>query len=57
VIVTEWEQFRGLDFGRLKSVLKQAIMVDLRKIYRPEEMVRHDFRYVALGRGGGESPQ
>src|ERR1700723_2704888 len=33
VIVTEWEQFRALDFNRLKGALKQAIIVDLRNIY------------------------
>ena len=39
VIVTEWEQFRALDLDRLKQVMaaKPAI-VDLRNIYRPDEM-------------------
>ena len=55
VIVTEWEQFRVLDFTRLKKVLRQSIVVDLRNIYRPDEMARHDFRYFAIGRGYGES--
>jgi UDPglucose 6-dehydrogenase len=48
VIVTEWEQFRALDFDRLKGALKQAIIVDLRNIYRPEEM--NGFSYHSIGR-------
>src|SRR5580700_6311884 len=36
VIVTEWEQFRALDFDRLKATMKQRIVVDLRNVYRPD---------------------
>jgi UDPglucose 6-dehydrogenase len=49
VIVTEWEQFRALDFARLKGVMKQAVVVDLRNVYRPEEM--DGFAYHSIGRG------
>ncbi len=49
VIVTEWEQFRALDFTRLKGVMKQAILVDLRNVYRPEEL--EGFAYHGVGRG------
>jgi UDPglucose 6-dehydrogenase len=52
VIATEWEQFRALDLARLKSVMAQAVIVDLRNIYRIEEMKRAGFRYVAVGRVG-----
>jgi UDPglucose 6-dehydrogenase len=48
-IVTEWEQFRALDFTRLKSVMKQAVIVDLRNVYQPEEM--EGFAYHSIGRG------
>src|SRR5215467_1716422 len=48
-IVTEWEQFRALDFTRLKSVMKQAVVVDLRNVYRPEDM--EGFAYHSIGRG------
>jgi UDPglucose 6-dehydrogenase len=48
VIVIEWEQFRALDFARLKSVMKQPVVVDLRNMYRPEEMER--FAYHSIGR-------
>jgi UDPglucose 6-dehydrogenase len=49
VIVTEWEQFRALDFARLKGVMKHAVLVDLRNVYRPEEM--EGFAYHSIGRG------
>jgi UDPglucose 6-dehydrogenase len=50
VIVTEWEQFRALDFARLKTVMERPVLVDLRNIYRPEEVARHDFVYESVGR-------
>jgi UDPglucose 6-dehydrogenase len=50
VIVTEWEQFRALDFERLKAVMKRAVLVDLRNVYRAEEL--HGFAYYGVGRGG-----
>jgi UDPglucose 6-dehydrogenase len=52
VIATEWEQFRALDLDRLKSVMAQPVIVDLRNIYRADEMKRAKFRYVAVGRPG-----
>jgi len=52
VIATEWEQFRALDLARLKGVMAQAVIVDLRNIYRTDEMKRAKFRYVGIGRAG-----
>jgi UDPglucose 6-dehydrogenase len=52
VIATEWEQFRALDLVRLKTVMAQPVIVDLRNIYRADEMKRAKFRYVAVGRPG-----
>ena len=54
VIATEWEQFRALDLTRLKGVMTQPVIVDLRNIYRTEEMRRAAFRYIPIGRGGVE---
>lgn len=51
VIVTEWEQFRALDFARLKGVMARSVLVDLRNIYRPDELARHGFAYEGVGRG------
>jgi UDPglucose 6-dehydrogenase len=53
VIVTEWEQFRALDFARLKTVMERPVLVDLRNIYRPEEVARHGFVYESVGRAKG----
>jgi UDPglucose 6-dehydrogenase len=50
VIVTEWEQFRALDFDRLKGLMERPVLVDLRNIYRPEEVARHGFAYESVGR-------
>ena len=49
VIVTEWEQFRALDLGRLKQAMAQPTIVDLRNVYRPDEVQRANFRYVGIG--------
>lgn len=50
VIITEWDQFRALDLHRIKSALKEPVIVDLRNIYRSEEMASHGFRYTSIGR-------
>jgi UDPglucose 6-dehydrogenase len=50
VVVTEWEQFRALDFGRLKSVMAKPVLVDLRNIYSAEEVARDGFSYTSVGR-------
>jgi UDPglucose 6-dehydrogenase len=51
VIVTEWEQFRALDFTQLKKTMAQAVLIDLRNVYRRESVVRHGFTYESVGRG------
>ena len=51
VIVTEWDAFRALDLGRMKAALKSPIVVDLRNVYRAEEMRAHGFTYHGIGRG------
>jgi UDPglucose 6-dehydrogenase len=50
VIATEWEQFRALDLERLRDLMVCPVIVDLRNIYQPEEMRRHSFAYVSVGR-------
>jgi UDPglucose 6-dehydrogenase len=51
VIVTEWVQFRALDLPRLKREMAQPVIVDLRNIYRREDMTAHGFVYESVGRG------
>ena len=52
VIVTEWDAFRALDLDRVKSVMRAAVLVDLRNIYPPEEVERRGFTHTAVGRPG-----
>ncbi|MEG3164801.1 UDP-glucose/GDP-mannose dehydrogenase family protein [Sphingomonas sp. PB2P19] len=50
VIVTEWDAFRALDLGRLKRVVAQPVMVDLRNVYRRDVVEQAGFGYIAVGR-------
>jgi UDPglucose 6-dehydrogenase len=50
VIVTEWEEFRALDLDRVRRLLAEPVIVDLRNIYWPEDMARRGFRYDSIGR-------
>jgi UDPglucose 6-dehydrogenase len=57
VIVTEWNQFRALDFDQLRAIMAEPVLVDLRNVYDAREVVRHGFRYFGVGRGGdAENP-
>src|SRR5262245_51312655 len=56
VIVTEWEQFRALDFDQLKDLMACPVIVDLRNIYRPEDMKRQGFAYTCVGRSSAFQP-
>ncbi len=51
VIVTEWVQFRALDLKRLKREMAKPVIVDLRNIYRSEDMEALGFIYESVGRG------
>jgi UDPglucose 6-dehydrogenase len=50
VFLTEWNSYRALDLKRMKAILKQPVVVDLRNIYRPAEMRTAGFRYSSIGR-------
>jgi UDPglucose 6-dehydrogenase len=50
VLVTEWVQYRAMDLERLRREMTQPIVVDLRNIYRPDEMAAHGFSYESVGR-------
>jgi len=50
VIVTEWDAFKALDFDRMRSLLTEPLLVDLRNLYSLVDIRRHGFRYVAVGR-------
>lgn len=53
VIITEWDAFRALDFERLKTIMRQPVLVDLRNIYVPEQMAQLGFAYESVGRPTG----
>jgi len=57
LIVTEWDSFRALDLERVKGLLRRPVVVDLRNIYRPEEMARMGFTYVSVGRARVGTPR
>ncbi len=50
VLITEWNEFRALDLDRVKSLLAQPVLVDLRNVYNPAEMKEAGFRYSSIGR-------
>src|ERR1700728_4095871 len=54
VIATEWEQCRALDRARLRSVMARPVIVDLRNVYRADEMRRAEFRYLGIGQAAVE---
>jgi UDPglucose 6-dehydrogenase len=57
VIVTEWNQFRSLDLGRIRDLLASPVVVDLRNVYQPEKMREHGFEYDAMGRAAVDLPE
>ena len=52
-IVTEWNEFRLLDLQRAKGLLSQPLMIDLRNIYKPEEIIKAGFDYHSVWPGSG----
>jgi UDPglucose 6-dehydrogenase len=50
VFVTEWNQFRALDMGRIRDLMRAPSIADLRNIYEPEHMRGLGFKYVGIGR-------
>jgi len=50
VVVTEWNQFRRLDMDRLKQLMREPNIIDLRNLYEPETMRSAGFKYLAMGR-------
>jgi len=50
ILITEWNEFRGLDLDRVKQLLRQPLVIDLRNIYKPEEMLAAGLVYHSIGR-------
>jgi UDPglucose 6-dehydrogenase len=56
VLLTEWNEFRALDLDRVKSLLANPLVIDLRNIYQPQEMVDAGLAYVSVGRPEQRAP-
>jgi len=56
VLLTEWNEFRGLDLQRIKSLLRAPIVIDLRNIYQPKDMADAGLVYHSIGRTTGAPP-
>jgi UDPglucose 6-dehydrogenase len=50
LVLTEWDEFREPDFGRMKEALRQPIIVDGRNIFNPDEVRALGFSYAGMGR-------
>jgi UDPglucose 6-dehydrogenase len=50
LIITEWDEFRALDLDRVREIMNRPLVVDLRNIYRPDELRSRGFTYFSVGR-------
>lgn len=50
VLMTEWNQYRGLDLAKLKALMRGDVFVDLRNVYERQWMQEHGFKYSCVGR-------
>lgn len=54
LVITEWDEFKELDFSRIKKLLKRPLIIDGRNIYEPGSLEKLGFTYVGIGRGNGK---
>ncbi len=50
IVVTEWPEFRVLNYGVLEKLMREKVIFDGRNIYDPEELKEHGFTYYSIGR-------
>jgi len=50
LILTDWKEFAAIDLVRLHKAVRFPIVIDGRNLYKPQEMVKHGFTYVSVGR-------
>jgi len=53
LILTEWDEFKELDFSKIKKLLKRPFIIDGRNIYEPKVMKKLGFTYISIGRRSG----
>ena len=51
VLVTEWEELRGLNLKQIATTMRGRLLIDLRNVYEPEEAERAGLTYKGIGRG------
>ena len=56
ILLTEWNEFRGLDLARVKRLLASPLVIDLRNIYQPQEMAAAGLSYLSIGRPARGAP-
>jgi len=56
VVVTDWNEYRHPDFGRVKETLRRPLVIDGRNLYDPEKMRELGIRYYSIGRAVHEQP-
>jgi UDPglucose 6-dehydrogenase len=56
VILTEWNEFRGLDLDRARSLMRQPLIIDLRNIFDPAQVAKAGFAYTSVGRPVAAAP-
>ncbi len=56
VVVTEWNEFKSLNMGQMRTAMHRPVLIDGRNIYEPSEMIRLGFVYRGMGRGTGPAP-
>ena len=50
VVITEWNEFKEVDFLRIKKLLKRPLIIDGRNVYEPEKLKKLGFEYISIGR-------
>ncbi|MBP9676418.1 MAG: UDP-glucose/GDP-mannose dehydrogenase family protein [Anaerolineaceae bacterium] len=51
ILATEWNEFKQLDFKKLRSLMKQSVILDGRNLWDPETLRALGFTYIGIGRG------
>ncbi|HEU4683697.1 MAG TPA: UDP-glucose/GDP-mannose dehydrogenase family protein [Nitrospira sp.] len=54
ILMTEWNEFRNLDFAKLNTVVAKPVLIDLRNVYEPSRVTPHGFRHISVGRQTSE---
>jgi UDPglucose 6-dehydrogenase len=56
-VVTDWNQFRNPDFGRMQKLLKAKVIFDGRNLYDPDVTAGLGIEYFSIGRAPASHPR